>query len=331
MSLELFGSNASPYSCKLRAILRYRRIPHQWRRCMPAMAPEFAGLKLKLMPMLRDSNTGECRQESTALALQLEQEFDGRSVLPSAEADQFICHLIEDFADEWCTKLMFYYRWIDPRTAEESAGWIVDDTMPQTDPTARSNMIRMISERQRGRMALVGVGPDNGALLEKSMHALLAALKPLAESGLYLFGPRPSLADFGLYGQLLQLVTDSYPRQIIMQQAPALRHWLTALDDASGVEGEWQSDIAVCRDARTALLQQIGLIYLPFLHANAQALQEQREQLSLGVNDLPFHQAPFAWQHKCLQQLQARWAALSPVAKELLQQELADSNCLPWL
>jgi glutathione S-transferase len=331
MALELFGSNASPYSCKLRAILRYRRIPHQWRRCMPAMAPEFAGLKLKLMPMLRDSVSGECRQESTTLALQLEQEFSDRTILPTAEADQFVCHLIEDFADEWCTKLMFYYRWIEARTAEESAAWIVDDTMPQADPTARANMIRMISERQRGRMALVGVGPDNGALLEKSLESLLAALAPLAESGLYLFGSRPSLADFGLYGQLLQLVTDSYPRNIIMQRAPALRHWLTALDDASGVEGQWQPELAVCREARAALLHQIGLIYLPFLHANAAALAEQREQLSLTVNDLPFHQAPFAWQHKCLQQLQARWAALSPQAREQLEPLLADSHCLPWL
>ena len=36
--LQLFGSNASPYSCKLRAILRYRHIAHQWRVCMPALA-----------------------------------------------------------------------------------------------------------------------------------------------------------------------------------------------------------------------------------------------------------------------------------------------------
>ncbi|PKM21326.1 MAG: hypothetical protein CVV10_09935, partial [Gammaproteobacteria bacterium HGW-Gammaproteobacteria-14] len=63
---------------------------------MPALAPEFADLKLKLMPMLRDPANGEYLQESTAIALQLEQQFSERSIMPPSASEQFLCHLIED-------------------------------------------------------------------------------------------------------------------------------------------------------------------------------------------------------------------------------------------
>lgn len=331
--LQLFGSNASPYSCKLRAILRYRHIAHQWRVCMPALAPEFADLKLKLMPLLRDPASGEYLQESTTIALQLEQQLAERSIMPPSPGEQFLCYLIEDFADEWCTKIMFYYRWIDAQTAAESAAWIVDDTMShmqQQDPAARSARINMIEQRQRQRMTLVGVGPDNAAVIERCFIELLSALKPLAEAGLFLFGTRPSLADFGLYGQLQQLATDSLPRQQVMERAIALRHWLTRLDDASGISGDWQEH-PVGQQSRQALLAMTGQYYLPFLQANAEALARGDEQFSFTLGDDTFRQAPFGWQEKCRQQILQRWQQLTPSQQGSLNETLREAGCLEWL
>ena len=50
---ELIGANPSPYSRKLRAVLRYRRLPHIWRLNRPTMSPEIDAIKPKLIPILR--------------------------------------------------------------------------------------------------------------------------------------------------------------------------------------------------------------------------------------------------------------------------------------
>jgi len=54
----------------------------------------------------------------------------------------------------------------------------------------------------------------------------------------YLFGSRPTLADFGLFGQLIILATDPTPASEMRRRAPDVLLWLLRLDDASGVEGE---------------------------------------------------------------------------------------------
>ncbi|MGH8453293.1 MAG: hypothetical protein ACRES4_08590 [Nevskiales bacterium] len=51
-SYEITGSIASPFSLKLRAILRYRHLPHVWRLRRLDMGPVIESVKPKLMPML---------------------------------------------------------------------------------------------------------------------------------------------------------------------------------------------------------------------------------------------------------------------------------------
>ena len=49
--------------------------------------------------------------DSTPIIRRLENEYEGRSVIPDDPALSFINYLLEDFGDEWVTKYMFHYRW----------------------------------------------------------------------------------------------------------------------------------------------------------------------------------------------------------------------------
>ncbi|MBV9568727.1 MAG: glutathione S-transferase N-terminal domain-containing protein, partial [Hyphomicrobiales bacterium] len=198
---ELVGANASPYSRKMLAILRYRRLPHSWRIQDPATLPsDFAG-QLRLMPMLRapDGKRFEC--DSTPLAYMLEARHpEMRSIIPDDPAAAFLCHLIEDYADEWCTKIMYYFRWSDVDAARTCASWVIRDLRPELRGAELAAAESLFFNRQRDRRGMVGCAPQNGPLIEAHFRELLQSLQLLGGADQYLFGTRPSLADFALYG-----------------------------------------------------------------------------------------------------------------------------------
>src|SRR4029079_1043716 len=83
--LRMMGAVGSPYSRKLRAVLRYRRIPYQW---IHLGSPESRGLpvpRVALLPQLflpGPDGTLEARTDSSPLIRLLETAHAGRSVVP---------------------------------------------------------------------------------------------------------------------------------------------------------------------------------------------------------------------------------------------------------
>lgn len=327
---RLIGANPSPYSRKLRGILRYRRLPHVWIVGSPGTLPEVAHVKPALVPMLQAPGETEWRVDSTPLAHWLEQRHPGeRSIIPDDPAMAFLCHLFEDFADEWLTKQMFHFRWTEDATALWAANWIVRDSVPKAHGQAQQQAAKFFHDRQRSRMAMVGCTPANAALIEGGYQRLLDLLGPELSASRYLFGSRPSLADFALYGQLAQLSTDPWPQRLCRERAPAVEAWVCTLDDASGIEGEWQTERAA--QLRAGLLEMIGAEYLPFLAANAQALADGNAEVVVSLRGHEYRQTPFGYQGKCYTELRARWAALPSEWQTALHALLESTGCLPWL
>src|SRR6516164_853573 len=114
--LTIAGAPGSPYSRKLRAVLRYRRIPHLWVQHGSDDARHLPQPRVSLLPQLvGPSGPGgalEARIDSTPLIRALEREHPGRSVRPPDPVAAFVDSLLEDYADEWLTKAMFHYRWV---------------------------------------------------------------------------------------------------------------------------------------------------------------------------------------------------------------------------
>ena len=314
---RLIGTLGSPYSRKLRAILRYRRLPHTWELRTERTIAEFANVRPQLMPILRYPDDGSWHVDSTPIAYALEARHPAsRSIVPDDPVHAFLSHLIEDMADEWLTKALFHYRWSRPQDIEYAGLWIADDFHPELGGEEREAAARSFAERQIARMPLVGCTPENAPALEASYRAILAMLEPHVGAFGFLFGSRPALADFGLYGQLCTLGTDPTPMAIMRAQAQRTESWVRQLDDASGIDGRWLCASEELPQATRELVRFCGDVYLPFLAANAAAAGGGRADFALEVLGRPYRQVVFGYQVKCLQEVRRRHAALGRGQRE---------------
>jgi glutathione S-transferase len=285
-----------------------------------------AHLRPNLIPVLQYPD-GTFGGETTALAYDLEARHAERSVLPPDRALGFVCDLLEDLADEWAVKPLFLYRWWDVEDQAYVSRWAAEEWSTSEAATGSADEIEEFRRRQISRMSILGATLENKPLLEESFRRILAAFEPHVGMTNYLFGSRPSLADFAWFGQLSEMATDPTPMRILRERAPFTDHWLRRLDDASGAEGEWYPRERVLGGWVEALLRIGGELYLPFLVANAQAFAKGLERLEIEVWGLRYALSPFKYQVKCLDQLRAKFAALSTEDRQTLRPILSRTGC----
>lgn len=321
----LNGALGSPYSMKIRAILRYRRITHIWAHGAAAQATT-QEVRAPVIPVLQYPD-GTFANDSTPLLYALEERHAGRSIVPDDPGHAFLAHLIEDFADEWLTKGMFGYRWLEEVDQKQMSEWLSFDAFKGGGEQAAA-YAKTFRERQVGRMALVGCTRENFPLIEASTRRILDALEALVTREHWLFGSRPSLAEFSLYGQLSQLGTDPTAQAMMRADYPYTYRWLLHVDDASGIEGDWAQDI---KPVVHTLLAEMGRVYVPFLLANAAAASKGQESFRFEVDGLPYEQGVFKYQLKCLADLRARYAALTAETKSEIDPVLQQAGCLEFL
>ena len=325
---RVIGAIGSPYSMKLRAIMRYRRLPHDWVHRSPALEEELSGKsKVKLVPILHIPWEDRYMIDSTPIAYELERRHTERSILPPDPGLAFLCHLIEDMADEWGTKSMFLQRFATPEDQLYSAGWVIADFRPDLSGDAFEQAVLAFRDRQVSRMPLVGATPENAPVIMEAYWRVLRALAPYVRINKYLFGTRPSLADFGWFGMLKTQATDTTPMTEMRANVPMVEHWVRQVDDLSGVDGDWISGVGELPEPTRELLRLVGEVYLPFLAANTEAANEGKDRFEIELLGKPYGQAPFPYQVKCLEWLREEFAGLSDEAREGIRPLLEQTGC----
>jgi len=325
---KLYGALGSPYSMKIRALLRYRRIPHIWVHGLHAQSAQ-SKVKAPVIPVLEYPD-GSFANDSTPLIYDLEEKHSERSVIPADPGQAFLAHLIEDFADEWLTKAMFGYRWLEEVDQIQMSRWLAFDALKGGGDQVES-FSSAFRKRQVERMALVGCTRQNFALIEASTKRVLAALEAHAINQHWMFGTRPSLAEFGIYGQLSQLGVDPTAQSMMREEFPYAYRWLYHVDDASGIEGDWAASTLELQPITMALLHEVGRIYVPFLMANAAAVEAGAETFSIEVDGHRYEQGTFKYQLKCLAELRKRFSDLPEQAKGDIMPVLEEAKCLEFL
>lgn len=334
---RLYGVLASPYVAKLRAIFRYRRIPFDyipasfdWAPDFQLVRPELADVQPRIVPIVWFPDDRSYRVDSTVIAYQLEAlRPDNRSIIPDDPGIAFLSHLLEDMGDEWMLKVAFQYRWsneLDRNATNRSVmAELLGGGVPQQTIQRAADQFR---DRQISRMPLVGCTPGNAPLLERIYHRCLDAFTLVRSDLPFLFGTRPSLGDFGLFGALFTCRNDPTPGALMHGRSPSTLDWIYALDEASGVDGKWMPPSEALNAGSMALLRLAGETYLPFLSANAAAFSHGERMIDISILGMPFRQATFKYQVKCLKWLQDEFAALSGNARRRTERILDETGCL---
>ena len=335
-SLTLIGAVPSPYTRKMTALLRYRDIPYRIIWGDPKEILDQKGVaapKVGLLPtfMMPDEN-GQLQAvtDSTPIIRRLEHEQVERRVVPSDPAMAFIDYLIEDFADEWCTKYMFHYRWALDEDAD-NAGTLLPffhktdmpvDTYKQFKP--------WITNKQVGRLHVVGSNDVTAPLIDASYRRFLVALESLLKTQPFILGRRPSACDFAIYGQLTQLVGfDPSSRKITHALAPRVVAWTGLMEDQCGLEtagNDWTS-IEEIPASLTSLLNEVGRVYVPALLANAAALNRGDKIWEADIDGSLWSQQTFAYQGKCFEWIKGEFKVLSQSDQESVNKLLAGTGC----
>jgi glutathione S-transferase len=330
--IKLVGAYASPYSRKMRAVLRYRRIPFRWILRGSADDVDVPSVPVALIPVLvLPGPEGDAAMiDSTFQVRRLETLVTERAVVPPDPALAFLDALVEDYADEWLTKAMFHYRWAFAPDAAKASRVIPCDQQLELPEDQLARGGDAFAARQIGRLAVVGSNPTTAPVIEASYRRLLAVLDAQLRQQPFVFGARPSAGDFGLFGQLSQLAAfDPTSAAIAAETAPRVIAWVNRVDDLSWLavdEAGWH-DRAAARASIRPLLAEIGRVYAPFLVANAAALAARAEQVECRIDGARWVQTPFPYQGKCLRWLREQHAVLAGADRAFADDVLAGTGC----
>ncbi len=332
--LFLVGIGASPYTRKLRAALRFRRLPYRFVIIGSREAEALPKRPLPLVPYLviprPDGGPAEALSDTTPILNRLEADYPHRPLRPADPALRFIDLLIEDYGDEWLSKCMFHYRWANAADTKKASAYMPYGRAMQMSPEEGAQAEDFIASRQISRIGVVGSNPVTAPVIEASWRRYLEIFDAHIQNTPYLLGERPGGGDFACYGQMTMLViTDPTPAGIALEVSPRSYAWTERLEDVSGLEvseADWidlGDPPATLRD----LLCEIGRVYAPFLLGNAAAVASGAEQVSCEIDGQPWVQDPFVYQAKCLRWLREAYGALDHVARMRVDLTLSGTGC----
>ena len=331
--VALSGAPGSPYTRKMLAVLRYRRIPY---RFLISSNPAIASLPQARVPLLPTfylpgpDGALEAVTDSTPLIRRFETEYAGRSILPPDPALAFLDALLEDYADEWLTKAMFHYRWAYKADIDKASAILPCWRGMAVPDAVLAERGQGFADRQIGRLRYVGSNAVTGPIIEASYRRFLEAFEDHLRVLPYLMGRRPGASDFAAFGQLTQLAEfDPTPMALTLSLAPRVTAWVGMMEDQSGVEpseADWM-DAANPPPTLRALLREVGRVYTPVMLANARAVMSGSGEVQAEVDGQAWTQQTFPYQAKCLRALREAYAALAPAHRAQVDAALDGTGC----
>ena len=326
----LYGSSISYFTGKMENYFQIRSIPYVRR---VAAYPSFEKKMKKMvgvhqMPavVLPD---GRWMTDTTKMIQWFESKHNKSSILPKNPVQNFICLLIEDWADEWWWRPAMHYRWHYKEGAEFASDHLAKELLG-TFPAPHFLKKMFLARRQRkGYTVGDGISQDNKDAVEANVRNLFSNLEKIFSKRPFIFGEIPSLADIGLSGPFYRhFALDPVPLKIIKSEAPSILNWLDALQNTqlkNSEHGYIEDDLPGDLDP---LLEEIGGIYLPYLCKNVQAVKSKKKYFEFSSGELNIRKARFSqYRVWCLKELQKKFCSLPEDDQSKVEQMLRKYDC----
>jgi glutathione S-transferase len=262
---RVHGMTQSYFTRKMTGYLDYKGIPWALRRT-PGVVPDAAaaGWTGGIPPV--QTPEGEWMWDSTAMIHHLERRFPEPAVLPPDPVQRFLCYLIEDVCDEWLYRPAVGSRWFVPENAR-LAGWELARDLTVASALPCETAHALAGAHVRSSCGPLGVREENvQSWIDEILRPWTRALGDHLEGRPFLFGDRPSLADFAVFGgNAAHFVNDPACRRWTEEDAPAVvRHTHRLLESELCETGDWSGPGDVPATL-VALLADAGRLYLPWV------------------------------------------------------------------
>ncbi|MEM9669385.1 MAG: glutathione S-transferase family protein [Pseudomonadota bacterium] len=287
---RLFGAETSPYSLKVRSFLRYKGADFDWVQRSAATEEEFnRHAVLPAVPLLINPD-GKASQDSTNMLAALEKKVVEPSAMPADKACQALSYILEDYADEWLNKAMFLGRWGQSPDKEAAAARVLEQLLSGKQPAKKREAKESVIARMTERLAIVGATAENGPLLTASFHRFCELLNAHLEQHLFIFGGRPSPADFALAGQLQQTLMDPTNGTWLTDRAPFVTAWCEFMENPTA-GGPFVSLTELQATLLPIFKEEVAVTFLPWAEANSEAITKRKKAIELEIGGTPYSQS----------------------------------------
>lgn len=225
MSYRLFGAETSAYSTKMRSYLKYKAFAFDWVPRTSETEDELKRLsRFGTLPVLVTAS-GFAVHDTTPMMEALEADSPEPSATPADPATAFLACVLEEYADAWLAKAAFHYRWTRKKDQRLAAQRSIEEYYPSGIPGDKKATEELAIETMTGQLKTMQLEGELGSAVEKSFKKFIKLLDDHLKKHLFIFGERPSVADFAIAGQLIQMMKDPTPAKIIEKDGEFVAKW----------------------------------------------------------------------------------------------------------
>jgi len=272
MGYVLIGAEASQFSAKARACLRWKRVAFEDRNATPEVYRDIIEPRIgyAVIPVLLTPD-GQIIQDSAEIIDHVDQLAPGQSAHPRTPLQELVSLLLELYADEWLVIVGMHYRWT------HNDAWMIAEfgrvSAPNASAEEQAGIGEVLAGPAREAASRFGVSEDTASGIEAHYEGFLADFSDHMRRHPFVLGNRPSLGDFALFGVLSAvLFRDPESGAHMSRLAPLVVDWIARMKSARAGEGELLANDEIPATLLPILKRQISE-QLPVLSDTARALE----------------------------------------------------------